>query len=94
MTNERDIDHDVVVVEPATEAAPIQATALAFGIVSDCEKLNIRKVPTRNSQIVTIVPVNTELMVDLANSTSDWYSICTSSGIEGFCMKQYVTIQP
>lgn len=85
-----DIFRDDLVVETEPEIAP--ATSLMFGVVANCAKLNIRKVPNQNAEIITVVPVNTELMIDIANSTNEWYSVCTVGGIEGFCMKQYITI--
>ena len=61
-----------------------------IGVVT-CEKLNIRKVP--NGAKVCEVVKGTEMMIDESNSTHDWYAISTVSGIEGFCMKKFVSIK-
>lgn len=62
------------------------------GIVSNCAKLNIRSAPSTDAEIITVLYAGTKLMVD-PEDHSDWYSICTLHGIEGFCMKKFVTIQ-
>ena len=84
----------VTVVEPPEPdpEAITPATSWVFGNVANCEKLNIRKVPSRNGEIITVIPAGTEVMISMTNSTSEWYNICTCSGIEGFCMKQYIQV--
>lgn len=63
------------------------------GIVTDCLKLNIRKEPSANSRIVCVIDCLTEVIIDKEESTDEFYKICTVSGIEGFCMKKFITIQ-
>lgn len=63
------------------------------GIVTDCLKLNIRKEPSPNSRIVCAIDCLTEVIIDEKESTDEFYKICTVSGIEGFCMKKFITIQ-
>lgn len=65
-----------------------------IGIVSDCLKLNVRKEPRKDSEVVAIVNCLNELKIDLDTSTDDWYAVCTAAGIEGFCMKQFVNLIP
>lgn len=63
------------------------------GIVTDCLKLNIRKEPDMDSEVVTTVSCLDELRIDLETSTNDWYAVCTAVGIEGFCMKKFVAVR-
>lgn len=63
------------------------------GIVTDCLKLNIRKEPSPNSRIVCAIDCLTEVIIDEKESTDEFYKICTVSGVEGFCMKKFITIQ-
>lgn len=63
-----------------------------IGIVSDCLKLNVRKEPCKDSEVVAVVNCLNELKIDLDASTDDWYAVCTAAGIEGFCMKQFVNL--
>lgn len=70
-----------------TSAEPI------IGIVANCEKLNIRLRPNVEAIAICMVHAGDELMIDLANSTDDWFSVCTSIGVEGFCRKEYLEIK-
>lgn len=64
-----------------------------IGVVTDCLKLNIRKEPDKDSDVVVVVNCLDELKIDLGNSTDDWYAVCTVTGIEGFCMKKFVAVR-
>ena len=64
----------------------------SIGVVTDCQKLNIRKEPNRDSEVIAVVSSLDELRIDSVTSTDDWYAVCTVSGIEGFCMKKFVAV--
>lgn len=64
------------------------------GIVTDCVKLNVREDPHPTATIIGAITAATELIVDKEASTNDFYKICTSAGLEGYCMKKFVTIMP
>lgn len=64
-----------------------------IGTVINCTKLNVRKEPNKEAEIVCKVDSGSELMIDATNSTGDWYSVCTGAGIEGFCMKEYISVK-
>lgn len=66
---------------------------IVIGIVNDCVKLNVREEPNKESAIVCELALQTEVMVDQNESTEDFYKVCTTAGIEGFCMKQFIAIQ-
>lgn len=82
--------------EPETiEETPVSAPEpepTLTGVVSGCGKLNIRKEPSATAAILCEVANKSELNIDLDNSTDDWYSVCTPAGVEGFCVKQFVTL--
>lgn len=63
-----------------------------IGIVTDCLKLNIRKEPNKDSEVVAVVNCTDNLVVDTKKSTDGWYAVSTVSGIDGFCMKKFVAI--
>jgi hypothetical protein len=87
----------VVATVPETAAEivnePVEPRA-AIGVVTDCVRLNVREDPESNASIVGSINVSTELVIDIAESTDDFYKVITSAGIEGFCMKRYITIMP
>lgn len=60
---------------------------------ADCLRLHIHIEPDINSEIVCKVRYLTEVMIDLDNSTKDFYKVYTAIGAEGFCQKELVTIK-
>ncbi len=65
-----------------------------IGVVVNCKRLNIREGPTVDAPVIGEVACQTELIIEEADSTEEFYKICTASGIEGFCMKKFIAIQP
>lgn len=93
-------NHEKTVADSITEnisdALPSRATEElneVFGIVSDCLRLNIRTAPSKDSTVKTVASFLDELKIDYANSTDEWYAVCTASGIDGFCMKNFINIE-
>lgn len=94
------IHHEDPVLVDSTEIAEDirveeneEAVKEIIGVVTDCLKLNIRKEPNKDSDVVVIVTCFDELKIDPDASTDDWYAVCTVTGIEGFCMKKFVAIR-
>lgn len=75
---------------PATEET-IPETIIGF--VTGCIKLNIRKEPSIDAEVLCEVVATSPLSIDLENSTDEWLSVGTELGVEGFCMKKYVNIK-
>lgn len=65
------------------------------GFVSGCEKLRVREKDSAESGILTVLEKGTELKVDLTEDSSDkeFYKVITPSGVEGYCMKKFITIR-
>lgn len=61
--------------------------------IANCLRLHIHSEPNLESEIICKVRYLTELAVELENSTEDFYKVCTATGAEGFCQKEYVTIK-
>lgn len=78
---------ETVVEEPTTPVVEPKAAK-----VTDCVKLNVRKDPSTSSDVVCEIAASTNLVVYEEESTEEFYRICTSAGIEGYCMKKYITI--
>lgn len=64
-----------------------------LGVVSGCKKLNVRKAAGLDADPVSVIKEGTMLVIDPAESTADWWKVYTEDGVEGFCMKQYVTVK-
>lgn len=63
-----------------------------IGRVVRCAKLNVRKDPDADAEILGTIPAGAEVMIDEGESTDDFYNVCAASGFEGFCMKQFVEV--
>ena len=88
---------DDVVVEETTIEEPVVEAPVAppmlTGVVTDCVKLNVRKTPAANGMILDTIAKGTEVKIDEFKSTNDFYKVCVASGIEGFCMKKFITVK-
>lgn len=54
-------------------------------------KLNVRSNTDTNSDILTTLNEGEEVRIE-DEYNSDWYKVCTASGIEGFALKEYIKI--
>lgn len=63
------------------------------GVVTDCVQLNVRKNPNKTAEVVCKIDCLTEVMIDEAESTEDFYHIYTEAGIDGYCMKKFIAVQ-
>lgn len=81
-----------IVPEPVIPEPVVEPENRKFGKVSNCKKLNIRKLPSRDAEIVSELIEGSEVMIDEKESTALFYKICTEHGIEGYCMKQFIKV--
>ena len=63
-----------------------------IGHVVRCAKLNVRKVPDADAEVLGTILAGAEVMIDESESTDDFYNVCTASGFEGFCMRQFIEV--
>lgn len=68
----------------------VKEPSYTSGFVTDCFKLNVRKKPDINSEVVCIKNLNSEFKVDEKKSTDLWYFVMDNEGHCGYCMKKYV----
>ena len=78
--------------EEVTKETTKEADNTVVGYVSGCLKLNIREEGYLGANVVCVVPEKTALLIEVAESNDEWYKVYTETGMEGFCMKQYVTL--
>lgn len=72
--------------------AELETKKLVVGEISGCKKLNVRKHPNPNSEVVCELPVGSKVEIDEESSTGEFYKVCNSAGVEGYCMKSYISI--
>lgn len=63
------------------------------GVITGCQSLNIRTNPDVNATVLCREPALSEVIVDLDKSTDEWYNVCLVTGVEGFCMKKFITLK-
>lgn len=78
---------------PIEETIEAQTEPNPVGVVSDCKRLNVRTKPSVDSTPACVVDVGTVLVIVPDESTEEFYKVYTETGIEGYCMKKFVTIK-
>lgn len=78
--------------EPIEEQAEAETPKIQNGVVTGCEKLNVRVDATTNAPVQCIISKGDEVEVDGADKTETFYHVITTAGIEGFCMKKYIKL--
>lgn len=81
-----------MVVETVEPVKPVKPKTVT-GTVANCAKLNVRVAPVVGAEVVTIIEAGTKVIVDVAKSTDEWFSVSIDNGTEGFngyCMKKFV----
>lgn len=92
--NNQNISEEVVEQTVAEQAVEEQLNKEpTIGFIDGCDKLNVRMESNKDSEVVTILDNATEVTIDLDNSTDNFYKIMTSEGVEGYCMKKFITIK-
>lgn len=81
-----------VTVEEPVENQVVEVETVV-GVVSGCAKLNLRAEANVNSKVLTILNEDVELAVSPNFSTEDFYKVVTATGVEGYCMKKFITIK-
>lgn len=62
------------------------------GVVSGCDQLYVRSDASVDSEPLGIIKRDTVLVIYESESTEDFYNVCTESGLEGFCMKKFISV--
>ena len=97
---EQELIMDSVVEEEAEQAQEIveesqkvEEAVQTVGFVDNCECLRVRKESNVDSEELCIISKLSEVVIDLDNSTDYFYKVTTSEGVEGYCMKKFITIK-
>lgn len=80
-------------IEQTIEEAPKKESKV--GIVVNCEKLNLRRSPLKDSDganIITELIPSTAVVIDEDESTPNFYKVTTETGLEGYCMRQFIEL--
>ena len=98
-------DEQEPIIDPVIEAEAEQAQEIVeesqnveeavptVGFVDNCVCLRVRKESNVDSEELCIINKLSEVVIDLDNSTDYFYKVTTSEGVEGYCMKKFITIK-
>ena len=75
--------------KPEDEIKPLGKSE---GVVFGCMKLNVRVKPSKDSTVCYILNNGESVMVDLDESTEDFYKVYTIN-MDGYCMKEFISIK-
>lgn len=88
------IEAPVTVVEETVVVEPVvEEPKYAVGIVANCNSLNVREHPDRKANVITVLRAGTEVQVDIDSKLDTWVHVYTATGLDGFCMKEYIDIK-
>lgn len=75
---------------PKSEATPEKETT-KIGVVSGCEKLRVRKGPSKQTNPAAVIEAGRE--VTILEELQDWYKVRIAGGIVGYCMAEFITVK-
>lgn len=93
---EQTVVEETPVITPVDTDEPVVAEKtpkLVTGVVVGCQKLNVRMQMHIGAKILCELPVSSKVQVLADEKHDEWYHVFTESGIEGFCMKKYISIK-
>ena len=88
----KEVKVEEVKVEEAKEEilAPVEETNTKKFVVVTTDRLNVRKGPSKDTEVLNIVSKDEKLLINDPKLVKGFYSITTSSGIKGYVMKEFV----
>lgn len=90
------VQEEIVIEEPVavTEEVPTpkKESKTVKGTVTNCAKLNVREQMNAKATVLCVLTASSKVDVIADEVHGEWYHVFTDSGVEGFCMKKYITI--
>ena len=87
---------ETVITEPEQSATSViekTEPEIRKAIVCNCKKLNVRENPKPKANVIMIINEDDEVTVYTDASVGNYYSIRTESGVEGYCVKDYLKMK-
>ena len=89
---EQVVTQEEIVAEAPVEKPVVKKPKKVTGTVVGCVKLNVREQMNTGATVLCTLPVSSEVKVIADEQHDEWYHVFTTTGIEGFCMKKYISI--
>lgn len=95
MTNRNKQTPKITSAEIISESNKEEVTEenIIIGTVINCNVLNVRKQPSKSSEVLCTVRVTDKVTINTTKSNENWFNIKTKSNIEGFCMKDFINVK-
>ena len=89
---EPEVEAEELAEEIVEESEVAEEDPVVFfrGIVANCKLLNVREKPDKESNSLCVIKEGDEVQIKMSESSDNWYKVVTVTGIEGYCMKQYM----
>lgn len=88
---EENVEAEIVEKEETEEIDEVEDD-LVFGRVK-ADRLYLREKASKDSKDLKILDKDEEVMIDEpVDPSSDWIHVCSQEGLEGYVMKEFVTI--
>lgn len=72
------------------------SSAPVRGVVVNCERCHVLEYPDESAPVLGSIPMLTEVMVEPSDELdfefSGYYKICTSTSLEGYCLKKFIAL--
>lgn len=78
--------------EVVEEVVAEEQDPIITGVVTGCTKLNVRENPYPDAEVVCIIAEGDEVALDPDDLYEDFYKVYTAAGMEGYCMKKYISV--
>lgn len=69
---------------------PVEESVKVNGVVN-CPLLNVRKDASPDSDVITTIEQNTKVLI--LGDENDFYNVSLKSGVEGYCVKQFIDVK-
>ena len=76
--------------EITTEVEEPPKKEKVLGTVVNCSRLRVREHPSINAIVAAEIDEGSEVVINEDKSTEEFYSVVTATGLEGYCMKDYI----
>lgn len=80
-------------VEIKMDTTKAEVKTPVVGIVAGCSKLNVRAKPAIDADVMVILDANAEVVINPTRSTNEWVKVTTAAGVEGYCMRKFVSVK-
>lgn len=81
------------VKEKVKEDEIVETPKVITGVVIDCAKLNVRKLPFTSSDVMCVIKMGDKVVINEEGSTDLFYKVCTAAGVDGYCMRKYIEVR-